>query len=426
MMLDITDPHNIRISAIIAAMLALLLSFSGCGSALAKDHEDHGESENTKSDEMMGLESDGDANSVTDPESGVSAQERLNGYADHEDVTETETETESAPIYAAPVSLFIFDGIGEIYPDDFITDVHGCGEVTAEFSEDYDFSYPHDLTVVIKLTDEAGNTCTVEAFAECTVSDVTPPELTVGDDIYVNVGESVSYKSDVSVTDNSGEDISIEIDNSEVDLSNVGAYTVRYSARDSAGNVSEANRIVYVTEELPPSDEEVLAIAEQIYNEKILTSKYVKDVNSKYDIAYGIYKWCYNNITFDLAGTDRSKGPLKLAYEGFTTLKGDCYTYMITAKYLFRVAGIDTVEVTRLRYEGESNHFWLLVDVGDGYYHFDATTRSTGRGTDTFMLTDAEIAKFCEKFNVPHYFRFDKDAYPARSTVSYFENAIPD
>lgn len=342
----------------------------------------------------------------------------------------TENNTEKTKEYAGPtasaVSLFVVNGAALPDAEDFVTNVTGEGEVTAEFAEEYDFSYPHDFDVRVILSDCEGNKTEVVAFAHCVVTDTTAPMLNVGEDIYVTVGGSVSYKADVTVSDNSGDDISLSIDNSEVDLDSVGAYTVLYSAVDNAGNEATEERIIYVTEELPPSEDEVLALAKDIFENEIINSKYVKDPENKYDVAYGIYKWCYKKITFDLAGTDRTKGPLKLAYDGFTTLKGDCYTYMITAKYLFEIAGIDTVEVTRMRYEGESNHFWLLVDVGDGYYHFDATTRTTGKGTDTFMLTDAEVAEFCERFNVPHYFRFDKTAYPARSVISYFENAIPD
>ncbi len=405
-----TDSHIIRIGAFAAAFLILMLAFLGCNSDSESGDDSDSLVQESKTEERTSSETLPD-------ESGTETEIKSD--------TETKAETEElAPLSASPVSLTISDGLESVKPEDFVTDVRGSGNVTAEFAEEYNFTYPHNFTVIVNLTDEDGNTCTVESYAECKVSDTAPPVITVGDDIYVTVGDSVSYKSGVSATDNSGESIKIQVDNSKVDLSKAGTYTVKYSAKDSAGNVAYATKTVHVSAAPIHTDEEVLALAKKIYNNKILKSKYVTDVNSKFELAYAIYQWCYNSITFDISGTDRSKGAVQLAYDGFTKLKGDCYTYMITAEYLFRVAGIDTLEVTRLRYEGESNHFWLLVDVGDGWYHFDATSRSTGRGTDTFMLTDEELAAFCEKFNVPHYFRFDKDAYPARSSVSYFE--IPD
>ncbi len=369
-------------------LLSALLIFTSCASAEAK------------------------APKETDSENKAADTENKSFYAP------IETENEALPT-ADPISLFVVEGM-EPTPEDFVMNIEGEGEVTLAFAEEYNFTYPQDIEVTVILTDEAGNENEIDAFARCVVVDDTAPTITVGGDIYVTVGNAVSYKSDVTVTDNTGDEIKLNIDNSDVDTDTVGEYKVIYSASDRFGNTREVIRRVFVVAELPPSRDEVLSLAKEI------ADKIIKDGMTDFEKARAIYDWCYKKITFDLAGTDRTLGPDKLAYDGFTTLKGDCYTYMITAKYLFEVVGIDCIEVERLRYEGESHHWWLLVDVGDGYYHFDATTRLTGKGTDTFMLTDDEVAEFCTKFEVPHYFRFDHDAYPERATVSYFVNAIPD
>lgn len=325
------------------------------------------------------------------------------------------TVKDTIPPEADPVSMILTNGMHTPAPEDFVGKVRDASEVTLSFLEEYDFSYPHDFDVKILLTDTSGNETVVTASVHCLI-DNEPPVLTVEGDLYVTVGKTVSYKGGVTATDNSGDPI-LTIDNSAVDLNTKGVYEIIYTATDKAGNTTTAVRKLFVVEELPPEESEVLAMAKDVYDKYIVT----REGMTKLEIARAIYDWCYNVITFDMKGTDRSLGPIKLAYDGFSTHKGDCYTYMITAKYLFLIADIPTVEVTRLRYEGESNHFWLLVDVGDGWYHFDATSRSTGRGTDTFMLTDAELADFCTRFNVPHYFRFQHDAYPERATDSYFD-----
>ncbi len=328
-------------------------------------------------------------------------------------VTITVTDT-VAPV-GEPVSLVITNDSGAPSASDFVTNVIDESAVSVSFAETYDFSYPHSFPVTVILADSSGNTTSVTATADCRV-DTEYPVISVDGDLYVTVGNAVSYKSGLTASDNAG-DPTVTIDNSAVDLHTKGQYEIIYTATDAAGNSTSVSRRLFVVEELPPEEADVIALAEKVYYEKILT----REGMTKYEIAYAIYDWCYHKILFDLRGTDRTLGPIKLAYDGFTTLKGDCYTYMITAKYLFDIAGIPTVEVQRLRYEGESFHFWLLVDIGDGWYHFDATSRSTGRGTDTFMLTDAELAAFCTRFNVPHYFRFDHSAYPERATDSYFD-----
>ena len=52
----------------------------------------------------------------------------------------------------------------------------------------------------------------------------------------VYVGETVSYKKGVSVSDNVDEEVSMEIDASAVNLDVPGEYPVVYSATDLAGN----------------------------------------------------------------------------------------------------------------------------------------------------------------------------------------------
>lgn len=351
----------------------------------------------------------------TDPVEGVLGTQSLTLRVDAMTFNVSLNVQDTTPPEADPVSMILTNGMHTPTPDSFVGKVRDASEVTLAFAEEYDFSYPHDFDVSIILTDACGNSSVVTATVHCLI-DKEPPVITVEGDLYVTIGKTVSYKGGVTATDNSG-DPTITIDNSAVDLNTKGIYEIVYTATDKAGNSTSVVRRLFVVEELPPEESEVLRMAEDVYNNYIVT----REGMTKFEIARAIYDWCYNSITFDMKGTDRSLGPIKLAYDGFSTLKGDCYTYMITAKYLFLIADIPTVEVTRLRYEGESNHFWLLIDIGDGWYHFDATSRSTGRGTDTFMLTDEELAEFCTRFNVPHYFRFQHDAYPERATDSYFD-----
>lgn len=351
----------------------------------------------------------------TAPVEGVLGTQSLTLRIDSMTFDVSLTVDDTTPPRADPVSMILTNGMHSPTPDSFVAKVHDASEVTLSFAEEYDFSYPHDFDVSIILTDACGNTTVITANVHCLI-DKEPPVLTIDGDLYVTIGKTVSYKGGVTATDNSG-DPTLKIDNSAVDLNTKGVYEIVYTATDKAGNSTTAVRRLFVVEELPPEESEVLSLAQNVYDKYIAT----REGMTKYEIARAIYDWCYHSIIFDMKGTDRSLGPIKLAYDGFSTLKGDCYTYMITAKYLFLIADIPTVEVTRLRYEGESHHFWLLVDVGDGWYHFDATSRSTGKGTDTFMLTDQEVADFCTRFNVPHYFRFQHDAYPERATDSYFD-----
>ena len=157
-----------------------------------------------------------------------------------------------------------------------------------------------------------------------------------------------------------------------------------------------------------------MELAKSVYDERIET----RDGMTKWEIAKAIYNYAHK-ITYVGTGIDKSSW-LAAAYDGFKTMRGDCFTYMSTAKALFEVAGIPTITVERDRHEGESMHFWLLVDIGDGWYHFDATRRRTLPSFDTFMRTDAELQWYCDNYE-EHYYRFDHDAYPERGADSYYD-----
>ena len=49
------------------------------------------------------------------------------------------------------------------------------------------------------------------------------------------IGDPISYKSEITVTDNCDPGVELEVDNSEVIPDQAGTYAVRYSATDRAG-----------------------------------------------------------------------------------------------------------------------------------------------------------------------------------------------
>lgn len=102
------------------------------------------------------------------------------------------------------------------------------------------------------------------------------------------------------------------------------------------------------------------------------------------------------------------------AYEGLTVRKGDCFTYYAVSRALLTALGIDNLEVQRVG--GPTSHFWNLVDCGTGWYHFDATPRSSKMPPFvSFMFTDAEAADYTERAG-RNYYTFDGTLYPERAT----------
>ena len=65
----------------------------------------------------------------------------------------------------------------------------------------------------------------------------------------MTLGDPISYRQGVTVTDNSGETPRLTIDSSQVDLSTPGAYSVSYTAVDSSGNKTTLTITVTVLEQ---------------------------------------------------------------------------------------------------------------------------------------------------------------------------------
>lgn len=111
------------------------------------------------------------------------------------------------------------------------------------------------------------------------------------------------------------------------------------------------------------------------------------------------------------------------AYEGLRTRRGDCFTYYAVSRALLTALGIDNLEVQRVG--GPTSHYWNLVNCGDGWYHFDATPRSSKMPYFvSFMFTDKEAADYTARAG-RNYYSFDGSLYPKRAGGTEEEAAQP-
>ena len=81
-----------------------------------------------------------------------------------------------------------------------------------------------------------------------------------------------------------------------------------------------------------------------------------------------VYNYCRQKIRYN-GDSDKSdwKGE---AYRGLTEFKGDCFTYYSAAYLLLsKIDGVEVMSVERLG--GLTHHYWCLVNIGTGWYHFD-------------------------------------------------------
>lgn len=287
----------------------------------------------------------------------------------------------------------------EIQPEQFLASVEDATSTKAEFDKPPDLSSTGTQTVKIKVTDEGGNVTEVQAELEV-IEDTEPPVISGVKDLTVAEGGSVSYKKDVTVTDNRDQNVELTVDASAVNLNKKGDYEVYYKAVDSAGNETTVTATVHV------KAASVETATEEMVNAKAdeILATIINDSMSEYDKAKAIFWWCHDKIGY-YDGTPKTNW-VQGAYRGLVERKGDCYVYAMTAKCLLTRAGIKNMDIEKI--PAKTMHYWNLIDLGDGWYHFDTCRRADG--TYFFYTTDEELMNYSKAHHNSH--NYDPSKYP--------------
>lgn len=213
---------------------------------------------------------------------------------------------------------------------------------------------------------------------------------------YSNQKKTYRFTRNVQAYDDRDGKVKVKVDTSKVKWKKNGTYKIYYTAKDKAGNQAKAWAKIQVYKPGTPE-----SIADQILK------KITKKNWSKTKKARKIYKYIRAHCHY--VGNRKHLSWRDEAVHGFRYNSGDCYTYYSMAKLLLTRAGIPNLQVKR--YKSTSRHFWNLVYVQDGWYHFDTTPRSSG---GKFCLnTDKQMNDYAPGSYV---FRFNKKILPKRAT----------
>ena len=260
--------------------------------------------------------------------------------------------------------------------------------------------------IVYSVTDAAGNVATAAATVTVTDDNVAPTILGVHN-ISLYLGSAASYRSGVIVTDDKDPSPKLEVDSSQVDLSNPGTYPLVYTARDMTGNETRLEVTVTVAEK-PASfvEEETINAAADALLKKIVTDDMTPEAKVK-----AIYAYVRSHYTY--SGHSDKTDWLQGAYVMMTEGQGDCFNYYAVTKLLLDRCGIPNIDVRKVRnFPEDSDHYWSLVSVDGGatYYHLDTTPR-VGDGDDFCLVTDAVLDAYSDANKGCH--NRDKSLYPA-------------
>lgn len=200
----------------------------------------------------------------------------------------------------------------------------------------------------------------------------------------------------VSAVDDRDGKVGIKSDTSRINWEKSGIYKVYFRAKDKAGNEAKSWAKVQVI--VPGTAESMADQALRRIIKKGWSDK--KKAKAIYRYVRGRFGYVQNAAHRDWRVT---------ALHGLRYQSGDCYTYYSVSRLLLTRAGIPNVMIKRYPVPRGMRHYWNLVYVNGGWYHFDTTPRQ--RRAVFCLWTDAQLSAYSRGYT----FSFKRSAFVARA-----------
>lgn len=221
---------------------------------------------------------------------------------------------------------------------------------------------------------------------------------------YADLKKTYHFKEHVKAVDARDGKVPISVDTSRINWKKEGIYKVYYTAKDKSGNQTRAWAKVQVC---------VPGTAEQIAD--IILKTKIKGGSEEQKLRK-IYQYVQGNCSY--TGTGGHTNWRSVAANGIRNHSGDCFTYYAVSKLLITRAGIPHIMVRRYPEREGNNHWWNLVYVRGGWYHFDTTPRN--RKGYFCLQTDEQL----HMYSTGSTFRFQEELYPKRAKKKISRNPI--
>jgi hypothetical protein len=222
---------------------------------------------------------------------------------------------------------------------------------------------------------------------------------------YTDRKKTYDFKDHIKVVDDRDKTVTIKVDTSAINWKKEGVYKVKYTATDKAGNVAKtwAKVQVYKKGEAEELADDVLA--------SITKSSWSDEKKLR-----AIYSYTKSHCSYVHTGAHTDWR--KVAVNGITRYSGDCFTFYSISRLLITRAGIPNIMIRRYPAVEGRNHWWNLVYVDGGWYHFDSCPRS--RDGYFCLQTDAQL----RLYSTDYTFKFDESLYPERATKVISRNPV--
>lgn len=292
---------------------------------------------------------------------------------------------------------------------DYVVSYRDINPVEISFAVEPDYTKGGINEGSIRFRDIAGNETILPVKLEV-IDDFDAPKILGVKPIESYENDTIKYREGIKLEDNLDPNPTLTIDNSGVDITKPGTYKVKYIATDYTGNVREVETDVTILEKPEGYVEPELVYEEAM---KVYSTIITHDMTDA-EKGFAIYDWCKYNLHY-IGESDKSHWTAG-AYEGFTTLRGDCYTYAVCAKALLDCAGIDNYLIERCD-AVTTSHYWNMIFVEGKWYFMDCS--STNTPMNAYMLTGTEL----HDLSYVHGFRYNYDhtglPTPTEESVQY-------
>jgi hypothetical protein len=300
-------------------------------------------------------------------------------------------------------------GVGTIYvnhplePDELFS-VEDVFDATIQFASEPNWAEAGKQKITVYAEDANGNRAERTETIKL-VADKEPPVIYGVIPRNVYKGESIAYLAEVFAEDNVDGRVDITVD-SKVVNGMVGRYLVTYTATDICGN-STSKKCYYTVVEPRATEEQLHTLAKSVIDQ-IITPEMVmaEKLNA-------VFYYVRNRVKYN--GSSNKMDWRFEAVRGISKGMGDCFTVYSVTKALLDELGVQYMSVKRQ--SSQSRHYWVIVNIGTGWYHFDPLYIRK-LNFCCFMWTNRQCAV------KSYYWRFDHSKYPEIATERFDYNAV--
>ena len=133
-----------------------------------------------------------------------------------------------------------------VKPEELVKNIQDDSDTKVYFVEEYIFDEEKTYQVGVVVEDSYGNKTEKNAYIQVQNQDKQPPTVTGLTPITLLIGDEIDLKKDVVVKDDHDESPLLTIDDSKLNIRQMGEYEVYYHVKDASGNEDTLIRKVEV------------------------------------------------------------------------------------------------------------------------------------------------------------------------------------